>query len=54
MTIQFNLSCKIIDPKYDLSNFNFKNLLSIVETITCIINKILQAVHIYLEKNLIF
>jgi hypothetical protein len=41
MTNPFNLSCDIIDLRYDFINFNFEKLLSVEVTVTGIVNKIL-------------
>ena len=38
---QFNLSCDIVDRRYDLINFNFEKLLSAEATVTGIVNSIL-------------
>ena len=37
----FNLSCDIVDRRYDLINFNFEKLLSAEATVTGIVNNIL-------------
>jgi hypothetical protein len=37
----FNLSCDIVDLRYDFINFNFEKLIYAKATVTCIVNKIL-------------
>ena len=37
----FNLSCDIVDRRYDLINFNFEKLLSAKAIVTGIVNSIL-------------
>jgi hypothetical protein len=41
MANPFNLSCDIVDLKYDFINFNFEKLLSTEATVAGIVNKIL-------------
>ena len=40
----FNISCDIVDRKYDVYNFNFEKLLSTNTTVTGIVNNILYAI----------
>ena len=40
----FNISCDIVDRKYDVYNFNFEKLLSTNTTVTGIVNNILNAI----------
>ena len=37
----FNLSCDIVDRRYDLINFNFEKLLSVEATVNGIVNSIM-------------
>jgi hypothetical protein len=41
MANPFNLSCDIVDLRYDFINFNFEKLLYAEATVTGIVNKIL-------------
>ena len=40
----FNISCNIVDHKYDFYNFNFEKLLSTDATVIGIANNILYAI----------
>ena len=42
----FNISCDIVDRKYDFYNFNFEKLLSMDATVTSIVNNILYAIDV--------
>ena len=44
MINSFNLSCHIIDHKYDFNNFNFEKLLLVDVTVTGIGNNIIYAI----------
>jgi uncharacterized protein (DUF697 family) len=44
MVNSFNLSCDIVDQKYDFNNFNFEKLLSANATMIGIVNNILYII----------
>jgi hypothetical protein len=47
MSNLFNISCDIVDRKYDFYKFNFEKPLSMDATVTCIVNNILYAIDIF-------
>ena len=47
MTNPLNLSCNIVDLRYDFINFNFEKLLSAEATVTSIVNNILKTIHAF-------
>ena len=47
MTNPFNLSCDIVDRKYDFYNFNFEKLLLTDAIVTSIVNNILYAINAF-------
>jgi hypothetical protein len=47
MVNPFNLSCDIVDCKYDFYNFNFEKLISMDVTVISIVNNILYAINAF-------
>ena len=47
MVNPFNLSCDIVDRKYDFYNFNFEKLISMDVTVTSIVNNILYSINAF-------
>ena len=50
----FNLSCDIVDLKYNFINFNFENFLSVEATVTGIVSNILKVIHAFGKDYSIF
>ena len=54
MTNLLNISCDMVDLKYDFINFNFEKLLSAEATVTGIVNNILKTIHAFGKDSNLF